>query len=105
MYPLTKRARDNYHRPMEKEKLKILVRDVQTQQVLFECDLNEPEKAGKFAADMEEMGLDIEVMVPTLSDTLLESLGMPEEVKEAYKAGLETEIESHEDSCCFSKEE
>lgn len=86
---------------MVKEKSKILVRDVHTQQVLFECGMDESEKAYKFAAEMEEMGLDIEVLSPTLADTLSTSLGLSTAQKEAYKDSLEEEMEGHEGSCCF----
>jgi hypothetical protein len=87
---------------MEKEKSKILVRDVETKQVLFECDLIESEKAWQFAAEMEEMGLDIEVITPTLSETLSESLGLTRAEKEAYQESMEEEMEAHDGSCCFT---
>ena len=105
MHPLTKRARDYYHRTMVKEKSKIFVRDVQTQQTLFECSVQESEKAWQFAAEMEEMGLDIEVISPTLSDTLSSSLGLTSEQQEALKESMEEEMEAHEGSCCFTKDE
>lgn len=88
---------------MEKSKPKILVRDVQTQQVLFECAINESEKAYQFAAEMEEMGLDIEVVSPTLGETLSNSLGLSKEDQETYKQSLEEEMDSHEGSCCFEE--
>lgn len=105
MYPLTKGASDYYHWAMEKEKSKILVRDVQTQQVLFECAITESEKAYQFAAEMEEMGLDIEVIVPTLGETLSNSLGLSREQVQEYKNSLEEEMDSHEGSCCFTDPE
>lgn len=105
MYPLTKRVCDYYHRTMEKEKPKILVRDVQTQQVLFECAITESEKAWQFAAEMEEMGLDIEVISPTLSETLSNSLGLTNEELQAYKESMEEEMENHAGSCCFTSED
>lgn len=86
---------------MEKSKPKILVRDVHTQQVLFECAISESEKAYQFAAEMEEMGLDIEVIAPTLGETLSNSLGLSREDLEKYKESLEEEMDSHEGSCCF----
>lgn len=87
---------------MEKVRPKIQVRDVATQQVLFECEITESEKAYHYAAEMEEMGLDIEVISPTLGETLSNSLGVSREEFEAYKQELEEEIDSHETgSCCF----
>lgn len=86
---------------MEKEKPKILVRDVVTQQTLFECGVHESEKAYQYAAEMEEMGLDIEVVSPTLSETLSNSLGLSKSEHEAYQKSLDDEIEDHDGSCCF----
>lgn len=88
---------------MEKEKSKIIVRDVHTQQTLFECSMNEAEKAYAFAAEMEEMGLDIEVINPTLSETLSKSLGLSKEQLQEYKESMEEEMEHHEGSCCFKE--
>jgi hypothetical protein len=86
---------------MEKENSKIRVVDTDTRQILFECALDESEKAYQFAAGMEEMGLSVEVMHPTLSETLTDSLGLSNEERRKYEASLEEEIEHHEGSCCF----
>lgn len=87
---------------MEKVRSKIKVRDITTQQVLFECDVAESEKAFQFAAEMEEMGLDIEVVAPSLGETLSASLGLSQSEIEAYKQSMEDEIEHHDGgSCCF----
>jgi hypothetical protein len=88
---------------MEKSRPKILVRDVQTKATLFECAIEESEKAYQFAAEMEEMGLDIEVVSPTLGETLSNSLGLSQEAQQKYKDSLEEEMESHEGSCCFEE--
>ena len=86
---------------MEKEKLKIKVIDVGTGQTLFECQLTEAEKALNFAAQMEEIGVDVEIQSPTLSETLTDSLGFSEEKSQKYKESLDEEMEQHEGSCCF----
>jgi hypothetical protein len=86
---------------MEKEKSKIMVRDVETQQILLECALTESERAWQFAAEMEEMVLVVEVINPTLSETLSTSLGLSSEEKEKYRQSMEEEMEQHEGSCCF----
>ncbi len=90
---------------MEKSKPKVQVLDVQTEQVLFECEINESERAYIFAAEMEEIGLDIKVVSPTMGDTLASSLGVSREQQAEYKADLEHEMESHEGSCCFTDED
>lgn len=69
----------------------------------MECPVTESEKAYAFAAEMEEMGLEIEVISPTLTDTLSESLGLTKEQLQEYKNSMEEEIEAHEGSCCFEE--
>lgn len=86
---------------MEKEKSKILVRDVHSKQTLFECDFVESERAYKFAAEMEAIGLDVEVISPTLTETLSNSLGLTSDQMREYKKSLEEEMEGHDGSCCF----
>ena len=87
---------------MEKEMPKIRVLDLQSGQTLFECSIQESEKAYQFAAQMEEMGLELKVVVPTLSDTLSTSLGLSRDEQAAYEASLEEEMDEHEGSCCFT---
>ena len=87
---------------MEKVTPKIQVRDIQTQQVLFECAIAEADKAYQFAAEMEEMGLDIEVITPSLGDTLSASLGLTKEQHQVYVDSLEAEMNDHDGSCCFT---
>lgn len=89
---------------MEKSRPKIAVRDVNTQSVLFECDETDSEKAYQFAAEMEELGLDVEVLIPTLGETLSTSLGYSQEQLNEYKKSMEAEIESHDGSCCFTED-
>lgn len=81
---------------------KIRVVDLQSGQTLFECSIQDSEKAYQFAAQMEEMGLDLKVLVPTLADTLSTSLGLTRDEQAAYEASLESEMEDHEGSCCFT---
>ena len=56
-------------------------------------------------AEMEEMGLDIEVVIPTMGDTLSSSLGLTKDQHQEYKDSLEEEMEHHDGSCCFTNEE
>lgn len=82
---------------------KIKVIDQQTGQSLFECTIEESEKAYQFASSMEEMGLDIKVISPTLGETLSNSLGLSPLEIAAYKDSLTEEIDQHEGSCCFEE--
>lgn len=86
---------------MEKEISKIRVVDTDTQQTLFECGLQEADKAYQFAASMEELGVSVNVINPTLSETLTDSLGLSNEERRKYEASMEEEIEHHDGSCCF----
>lgn len=86
---------------MEKEISKIRVIDTDTRQVLFECAITEAEKAYQFAASMEEMGVSVDVLNPTLSETLTDSLGLSNEARREYEESMEEELEHHEGSCCF----
>jgi hypothetical protein len=101
LHPLTIDTMNTYHLEMEKEMLKIRVLDIHTEQVLFECALTESERAYEFAAQMEEMGLDVKVDSPTLSQTLTQSLGLSNEEQATYQASMEEEMEDHDASCCF----
>lgn len=94
-----------YHLAMGKEKMKIQVQDVQSGQTLYECALEDAEKAYAYAASMEEMGLDVTVIHPSLTATLTNSLGLSEEKKAQYAESMEEEIEGHEGSCCFEDQD
>ncbi len=84
------------------ESTKAQVIETNTQEVLFECEVAEVEKAYQFAAKMEEMNLDVEVKAPGLPQTLIDQLGMDEAQSHKYRQSLKEEIESHEDdSCCY----
>ncbi len=81
---------------------KIQVKDRLTEQTLFECDLDQSESAYARAAEYEEMGLDVQVVNPTLSQTLTASLGLNQEEVRTYEESLAQEMEEHDDgSCCF----
>ncbi|HLW57973.1 MAG TPA: hypothetical protein VKY27_11330 [Bacteriovoracaceae bacterium] len=92
---------------MGKEKLKIQVLEQNSGSILQEFDLDQMDQAYALAFSLEEMGLDIQILNPTLSDTLSHSLGLSEEEIQAYKDSLIEEIEEHEGdyggSCCFKK--
>jgi basic membrane lipoprotein Med (substrate-binding protein (PBP1-ABC) superfamily) len=104
-HPLTIGHLNSYHWGMEKEMPKIRVVDNHTGQSLFECSVEESEKAYTFAAQMEEMGLDVIVESPTLTDTLSVSLGLSLEQRAAYLKSMDEEIENHEGSCCFEEKD
>ena len=96
---MTKNEFDYYHQDMKKETMNLTVRDLQSGQTLFECPIEESERAYEAAASMEEMGLEVEVIHPTLSETLSHGLGLSSEEFKNYQKSIEDEIEGHDESC------
>jgi hypothetical protein len=88
---------------MKKEILKVKILDKQTQQLLFECPIEKMDNAYAQASLFEEMGLDIQIIVPTLSESLSQSLGHGPQDTAAYMDSLAEELEHHEGSCCFEE--
>lgn len=74
-------------------------------QVLFQCHLDEVDNAYHYARTMEEMGIEVEIKVPSIAETLGSTLGVSEDELDEFKEEMEQEIASHldEDSCCFKK--
>jgi len=66
-------------------------------QVLFETSMENIDQAYLKASEYEEMGLDVKVSAPGLTESLISSLGASEEEINAYKSSLEAEINSHND--------
>lgn len=80
--------------------LKVKVIEKSTQDVLWESDMTKLEEAYKYAAKLEEIGLDVDVIAPTTTDTLIESLKLSGEGKEKYQKILSDE--SLSSSCITS---
>lgn len=78
----------------------IKVIDSDSKKVLFECDMGESEKAYEYAADMERMGLQVEIISPTITETLCDSLGIELDQREDYEQSVFEEIDDHDGSCC-----
>jgi hypothetical protein len=85
---------------MKNEIPKIKVIDRATQHIFFEADLDQANLATEKAAELESLGLDIDVISPTLTQTLLQSLGVNEEDSKTYLDSLDEEIHSHDNSNC-----
>lgn len=65
--------------------------------ILFETSMECIDQAYLKASEYEEMGLDVKVNAPGLTESLISSLGASEEEITAYKSSLEEEINSHND--------
>ena len=82
-------------------KSKVRIIEKNSGQVLFECDPMHVDLAYEKAAGFEEMGLDIRLDVPTVNQTLADSLGVEGVALNNYQDSLAEELEDHEGSCCF----
>lgn len=82
----------------------VKVIDPSNNKVLFETSMENIEQAYNYARDMESYGIDVEIIAPSASETLISSLGAPEEDLETLRKGLDAEIASHE-GCCNQKDD
>lgn len=76
----------------------VKVIDVISGSVLFETTIEKIADAYDFATQMEEIGLDLKIEAPGLTETLINSLGANEEEIATYKQSLVDEINDHDDS-------
>lgn len=67
--------------------------------MLASYSLEEREKAFSYAAQLEEMGIEISIQEPSLPETLLVSLGATKSETDELKKEILEEIESHESDC------
>ena len=79
---------------------KVKIIDTNSEEVLFECDMSDIESAYQRAAEFEEMGLDIRILAPTITQTLSDSLGIEHDELEEYEQSVVAEIHDHDGSCC-----
>lgn len=74
----------------------------ETEEILFECSIEEREKAYQKLEEFKELQLDVVLKMPSTPETLLGELNMPKEFQDQYRKSLEDEIEDHNDeSCCY----
>lgn len=76
------------------------IRDSLSQQVLYSGDLENIDLIYKKASEYEDMGLDIEIVSPGISEQLARELGASEEDLEKLREVISHEIDSHDDTCC-----
>lgn len=85
---------------------KVKVIEEQSQTVLFECDMENIEKAYRYAVELEGMGIDVKILAPSLPESLGESLGVSSFELNRLKVEIQDEIDSHgqpcaSDSCAY----
>ena len=76
----------------------VKVIDVLSGTTLFETSIERIEDAYSYATQMEDAGLDIQVIAPGLAETLIKSLGASDQEISEYKQTLDDEIADHEHS-------
>lgn len=64
-------------------------------QLLYEFSMEDVEAAYAKAHELENMGIEITLEIPSLPETLASTLGMSQEDKEKLKSEIDDEIESH----------
>lgn len=79
---------------------KVKVIAVGTDEILFETDLSKMEEAYKYAAKMEEMGIDVKIDAPTISDSLADTLGLTLDDRHRLETSVHDELADHDGSCC-----
>jgi hypothetical protein len=79
------------------------IKDKQTGTILKEFNLSDAANAFAFAHECEEMGLDIEILSPTITQTLAHSLGVSDQASQEMEQSIQEELEDHDFSCCVTK--
>ena len=81
---------------------KVKVIAIESNEILLEVDIADMEKAYEYAAKMDEMGIEVKVDAPTITDTLANTLGLNMEDQDRLKQSALDEINDHEgaESCC-----
>lgn len=72
-------------------------------QILFECELDQADRAWEFAKQMENYGISMRLSSPSLPESLAESLGRNQSEIDQLRHELEEEIDSH-NGCCNNDE-
>lgn len=81
------------------EKL-VKVKDKISGAILLECSIEEVAQAYQYAASMEKMDLDVEVITPTITKTLANSLGVSPEEQRKYEESIRQEMDDHDCISC-----
>jgi len=70
--------------------------DINTENVLFECPLEDIEQAYKQAHNFEQMGLEVKIQAPSITQTLAHSLGKTGTELEEYNKSVQHEMDDHD---------
>lgn len=79
---------------MNVSKIKLI--DISTNETIYEFEIDAQEQAFRKATELEQMGLDIKIKVPTSIETLGVALGADHHALEKVSCEINEEIESHQ---------
>ncbi len=85
--------------------MSIIVREKQTGKVLKEFSFDQEENAYAYVIECESYHMDVELIKPSVTQTLGQCLGANQEEMDLLKSEMDEEIGSHHESCCFSADE
>tara|TARA_R110000868_G_scaffold16687_5_gene74183 strand:- start:1908 stop:2177 length:270 start_codon:yes stop_codon:yes gene_type:complete len=74
------------------------------EQILFECPMEQADRAWEYARQMDEMGIAVKISAPSLPESLAKVLGSGEEELANLRFELDQEIDSHI-GCCNSSDQ
>ena len=86
-----------------KQKSKIKVIDCLSNETLKEFSMEQSQEAYEYAAQMEGYGLEVNILGPTITETLANSLGLTADMQEEYAQSVIAELADH-DGCCTKSE-
>ena len=78
----------------------VQILDKETENILFECPIESIEQAYEQARSLEQMGLDVQIKTPSITQTLAHSLGKTGKELEEYNESVEHEMDDHD---CIDK--
>lgn len=76
------------------------IKIIQGEELLYSFDMEQAEEAYQKMAELEAMGLEVHLHVPTVTETLCDTLGLSHEQQEDYQQSVVAEIEDHDGGCC-----
>lgn len=84
--------------------MKIKIYEFNTNELLASFEYDQTEQAYAYAKQMEELGIEIRMDIPSVNHSLGESLGMSESELATLSAAMDEEIASH-GVCCGEEKE
>lgn len=78
--------------------MKIEVREKTTKTLLFSCPIEAEEKAYQYASEAESMGIEVELISPSVISNLAKALGASANDLQVIENSMNEEIENHQ-SC------